>query len=84
MDPFAVVMLGILALGLIALVWLGLRAPGSGAEQLGWRTPDALAESEAAGDEEDLRQLLEATNRRRRARGEREFRVDELPEDEPK
>ena len=82
MDPFLAIVLGSLALVLLAFIVIGiLNAPGGGAE-LGWRTPDQRDDAEAMRDAEDLEQLLEATNARRRARGESELTVDGLLRDE--
>jgi hypothetical protein len=78
MDLYAAIILGGVALLIAALVLIGLRYPGSGAEQVGWSSPRARAEAEAAGDAEDLAQMLEAANARRRARGERELTVSDL------
>jgi len=78
MDPFAAIILGIVAFVLIAVVALGIFYPGSGAAQVGWRTPREHADAEAALDSEDLEQMLEAANSRRRARGERELTVEGL------
>jgi hypothetical protein len=82
MDPFAAIMLGIVLFVSVALIALGLWYPGSGADQVGWRSPRELAEREAALDDEDLQQLLEAANARRRARGEQELTVDALVAEE--
>lgn len=81
MDPFTAIILGIVVLLVGSLVLLGLFYPGSGAEQLGWRTPRAQADQEAARDTEDLAQMLEAANARRRARGEPELTVEGLMEE---
>ncbi|MGB2712088.1 MAG: hypothetical protein WBC33_11305 [Conexibacter sp.] len=78
MDPFLVIIVGGLALLLVAVVLLGLFYPGSGAEQLDWKSPRALAEREAALDSDDLAQMLDGLNRRRRARGVRELTLDEV------
>ena len=72
MDPFTVIILGG-TLGLfLALVLIGLFYPGSGAQQLDWR-PTRSAELEAQNEIDDMDQMLEAANRRRRARGEAEL-----------
>ena len=73
---------GIVAAIVIAIVALGIFYPGSGAAQVGWRTPRQHADEEAARDSEDLEQMLEAANARRRARGEPELTVDGLIEEE--
>ncbi len=78
MDPFVAIILGIVAFVLIAVVALGVFYPGSGAAQVGWRTPREHADAEAARDFEDLEQMLEAANSRRRARGEQELTVEGL------
>lgn len=78
MDLYAAIILGGVVLLLLALVLLGLRYPGSGAEQLGWSSPRSQAERESARESEDLAQMLEAANARRRARGERELTVGDL------
>jgi hypothetical protein len=82
MDLFAGIMLGVVAVIVLGVVALGLWYPGSGAAQVGWRTPREHADAEAARDSEDLEQMLEATNARRRARGEAELTVDGLVDEE--
>jgi hypothetical protein len=76
-DPFAAIMLGGVALLVIALVLLGRFYPGSGAEQVDWR-PTRSAELEVQNDIDDLAQMCEAINVRRRARGERELTEEEV------
>lgn len=78
MDIFAAIMFGILAFVVVALVALGIWYPGTGAAQVGWRSPREQAEREAALDEEDLAQMLEAANERRRRRGEQELTADSV------
>jgi hypothetical protein len=78
MDPFAAIMFGGLVVLILAIVALGLFYPGSGAEQLGWRSPREHHEREAVGEADDLEQMLAATNAHRRARGERELTLGEL------
>jgi hypothetical protein len=74
-DPFAAIMLGIVGGVLVALVLLGLYHPRTGAQTLEWR-PTRSAEVEIQNELDDLDQLLEATNARRRARGEAELTED--------
>ena len=77
MDPFAVIILGGTA-GLIgALYLLGRFTSGTGAEQLDWK-PTRTPEQEAQNDVDDLDQMLEAANRRRRARGKPELTEESL------
>ncbi len=78
MDPFAIVLLG----GLVAMilwVWLlGRHYPGSGLEQLGLKDARGITENREALEAEDLQQMLEAHNARRRRRGESEITVGDL------
>src|SRR4051794_41881471 len=68
MDPFAVVILGgILGLVIFCLL-LGKLYPGSGADVLDWR-PARSYEQRVAAEIDDLDEMLEATNARRRRRG---------------
>jgi hypothetical protein len=71
MDPFAVIMFGSVGLLLVALLLLGRFYPGSGAEQVHWR-PTRSPEVEADNEVDDLQQMLDAANARRRARGKAE------------
>jgi hypothetical protein len=76
-DPFAAIMLGGVALLLVALLLLGRFYPGSGARQLDWR-PTRSPELEVQNEIDDVDQMREAVNRRRRARGEAELTEDDL------
>ena len=83
MDAFLAIVLGSIALVLAAFVVIGiLNTPGTGSEQLGWRTSHEHDRTQAVNEAEDLEQLLEAANARRRARGEAELTVDGLMQDE--
>ncbi len=83
MDAFLAIVLGSIALALAAFVVIGiLNTPGTGSEQLGWRTSHEHDRTQASRDAEDLEQLLEAANARRRARGEAELTVEGLLQDE--
>ena len=77
MDPFALFMTGLLVALVLAVLALGVFAPGSGARQLDWR-PTRSAEVEAQNEADDVEQMVEAINVRRRARGEAELTEDEL------
>ena len=77
MDPFTVIILGGTAGLFIGLLLLGLFYPGNGAQQLDWR-PTRSAEVEAQNEIDDLDQMLEAANRRRRARGKEELTEDAI------
>jgi hypothetical protein len=78
-DPFALVMLGLVAAMLLVLLALGRFSPGSGAQQLDWRPTRSVA-PEAQNEIDDLDQTGEAVNARRRARGQDELTDDELHE----
>lgn len=67
-ELFALVMVGIFVLMIVFVVLLGIFYPGSGAEQLGWR-PTRTPEQDMENEVDDVAQMLEATNERRRKRG---------------
>ena len=72
-------MLGGVAGLVIILLLLGRFYPGSGAQQLDWR-PTRSPELEIQNEIDDLDQMREAVNRRRRARGQAELTDEELQE----
>jgi hypothetical protein len=71
-DPFAVIMLGIVCGLVAALLLLGLFHPRTGAQTLDWK-PTRSPELELQNEIDDLDQMLEAANARRRRRGEPEL-----------
>jgi hypothetical protein len=71
-DPFAAIMLGGVAGLVVALLLLGRFYPGSGADQLDWR-PTRSPALEVQNELDDLDQMREAVNTRRRARGDAEL-----------
>ncbi len=71
-DAVMWVMVGIFAFLLLFIIGLGMFYPGSGAEQLGWK-PTRSPELEAQNEVDDLDQMLEAANARRRKRGDAEL-----------
>jgi hypothetical protein len=76
-DPFAVIILaGFAALGL----WIAVlgKVSGRSLEQLDWKSAHEVTESREALEAEDLSQMLEAHNARRRRRGEAEVTVEDL------
>jgi hypothetical protein len=77
MDEFAVFVLlgGLVLLGIFLA--LGRWYPGSGAEQVDWR-PTRSPEVEAELELEDIDQMLEAQNARRRASGRRELTEEDV------
>jgi hypothetical protein len=80
MDPFVVIIVGGTAGLVLALILLGLYYPGSGTDVVDWR-PTRSAEVEIQNEIDDLDQMLEAANSRRRARGEAELTEESLRHD---
>ena len=76
-DTFALIMTGLVGGLLLFLILLGVFYPGSGARQLDWK-PTRSAEVEVQNEIDDLDQMLEAANERRRRRGEAELTEDTL------
>jgi hypothetical protein len=70
-DDFSFIILGGVGVLLIALVALGKWYPGSGADVVDWK-PTRAIETEIELETEDIEQMLEAQNERRRRRGEPE------------
>jgi len=78
-DPFALIMLALVGGLLVFLLALGRFHPGSGARQLDWR-PTRSVELDVQNEIDDLDQMREAINARRRARGEGELTEDAVRE----
>lgn len=72
MDPFALIMVGLVVLLLLWVLFLGLYHPRTGKQVLDWR-PTRSPELEVQNEIDDVAQMLEAANQRRRARGEAEL-----------
>jgi hypothetical protein len=77
MDAFAIIMLGGTALLIIALMLIGAYHPRSGADVLRWK-PTRSPEVEAQNEIDDLDQMVEAANERRRARGRPERTLEDV------
>jgi hypothetical protein len=77
MDPFAVIILGGTAGLFIALLLLGKYYPGSGADQIDWK-PTRSVDVEVQNEIDDLDQMREAVNERRRRRGEAELTEESI------
>jgi hypothetical protein len=77
MDPFAAIMLGGTALVIIALMLIGAYHPRSGADVLRWR-PTRSPEVEAQNEVDDLEQMIEAANERRRKLGKPERTLQDV------
>jgi len=76
-DEFAVFILGGFVVVLAILLALGQWYPGSGAEQVDWR-PTRSPEVEAELELDDVDQMLEAQNARRRASGRPQRSEDDV------
>jgi uncharacterized protein YyaL (SSP411 family) len=76
-DSFALIVIAVIALLVLAVVLIGILYPGSGAEQLDWRRTRS-AELEYTNEIDDLEQMQEAVNTKRRARGAAEISHHEL------
>ncbi len=77
MDEFSVFVLGMGLVVLAILLAIGKWYPGSGAEQVDWR-PTRSPELEAELELDDVDQMLEAQNARRRRTGRPELTEDDV------
>jgi hypothetical protein len=77
MDEFAWLTAGFLIGGILLLLALGKWYPGSGADQVDWK-PTRSIEQEIELELDDVAQMLEANNARRRASGRPELTEDDL------
>ena len=80
MDGFAWLVAGSLIAGTLILVALGKWYPRSGSDVVDWK-PTRSVEQEIELELEDVEQMLEANNERRRASGRPELSEDELREE---
>jgi hypothetical protein len=76
-DPLVLIMTVLIGGLLVWVIFLGLYHPRSGADVLQWR-PTRSPELEAQNEVDDLEQMLQAANERRRARGEPELTEEVL------
>ena len=67
-DAFAIIAFGGVGAVIVALLAIGHFYPGTGAEQLHWR-PTRSPELEAQNEIDDLQEMFDAANERRRRRG---------------
>ena len=77
MDEFGVFVFGAIAVVGLIFFAIGKYYPGSGAEQVDWR-PTRSPELEAELELDDIDQMLEAQNARRRASGRREITEEDV------
>jgi hypothetical protein len=77
MDEFAWLVAGSLIAGFLILLAIGKWYPGSGADLVDWK-PTRSVELEVELELDDVEQMLEANNERRRASGRPELTEDGL------
>ncbi len=77
MDEFGVFVFGTLFVVFLIFLAIGKWYPGSGAEQVDWR-PTRSIEDEVRLELEDVDQMIEAQNERRRASGRAEISEDQI------
>jgi hypothetical protein len=77
MDGFTLLTLGSLIVAILIFLAIGKWYPGSGAEQVDWK-PTRSIETEIELELDDVDQMLEANNARRRASGRPEIDEDGL------
>jgi hypothetical protein len=77
-DPFTALVVGAIAIIVVAVYLLGRYYPGSGLEQVGLRSAREIMETREGLEAEDLEQMLAAHNARRRARGELEVSAEDM------
>jgi hypothetical protein len=78
-DAFPLIVLGGIGIVVAVLVLIARFYPGSGADLLDWQ-PTRSYETELELEAQDVEQMIEAQNRYRRKRGEREITEDEFRE----
>ena len=79
MDPFTLVVVGFLIVMVLGFLAIGKWHPKSGAQVLDWH-PTRSPEKEAELELEDVDQMLEAQNERRRRSGRDELSEDQMRE----
>jgi hypothetical protein len=77
MDEFGIFVAASLLAVFLVFYAIGKWYPGSGAEQVDWR-PTRSPEVEAELELEDMQQMLDAQNERRRASGRPEITEDDV------
>ena len=77
MDEFSIFVLLAFVVAVGIFLAIGKWYPGSGAEQVDWR-PTRSYEDEVRLELDDVDQMLEAQNQRRRASGRAEITEDEI------
>jgi hypothetical protein len=80
MDEFGVFVFVALIVVVLIFLAIGRWYPGSGAEQVDWK-PTRSAEVEAELELDDVDQMIEAQNERRRASGRPEITEEQVRDD---
>ena len=80
MDEFGLFIFGALVVMVLIFLAIGKWYPGSGAEQIDWK-PTRSIEDEVQLELDDVDQMLEAQNDRRRASGRQELTEDGIRAD---
>jgi len=80
MDAFALVAVGGLLVLFLVFLAIGKWYPGTGADVLDWK-PTRSVETEVELELDDIDQMLEAQNERRRRRGEADRTEDDVRAD---
>jgi hypothetical protein len=76
-DEFAIFVFGSIVVVVIVFLLIGKFYPGSGAEQVDWK-PTRSYEDEVRLELEDVDQMIEAQNERRRASGRPEISEEQI------
>jgi hypothetical protein len=76
-DGFTIFIVCVLVAMVLAFLALGKWYPGSGADVLDWK-PTRSIETEIELEQDDVQQMIEAQNERRRASGRPERTEDEV------
>ncbi len=77
MDEFSLFVFGSIVVVVLVFLAIGKWYPGSGAEQVDWK-PTRSYEDEVRLELEDVDQMIEAQNERRRASGRPEITEDQI------
>ena len=77
MDEFSIFVFGSIVVVVVVFLLIGKFYPGSGAEQVDWK-PTRSYEDEVRLELEDVDQMIEAQNERRRASGRPEISEDQI------
>jgi hypothetical protein len=76
-DEFSIFVFGSIVAVVVVFLLIGKYYPGSGAEQVDWK-PTRSYEDEVRLELEDVDQMIEAQNERRRASGRPEITEDQI------